>query len=58
MARKYDLISEVYDRTAKMVTGSSEAWKAFLRSACFNFLIRFDDQILVYAQKPDATAVL
>lgn len=58
MARKYDLISEVYNRTAKMVTGSSEAWQAFLRSACFNFRLRFDEQLLVYAQRPDATAVL
>lgn len=58
MARKYDLISELYDRTAKMVTSNPDAWQAFLRSACYNFRLRFDEQLLVFAQRPDATAVL
>ena len=58
MAKKYDLISELYDRTAKMVTSNPDAWQAFLRSACYNFRLRFDEQLLVYAQRPDATAVL
>ena len=58
MARKYDLISEVYDRTSKTAVSSPENWKAFLRSACFNFKLRFDEQLLVHAQRPDATAVL
>ena len=58
MARKFELISEVYDRTAKMVTGNPASWQAFLRSACYNFRLRFDEQLLVFAQKPEATAVL
>ena len=33
-------------------------WEAFLRSACRNYKLRFDEQLLVYAQRPDATAVL
>ena len=58
MARKYDLISELYDSTCKTVTANSKNWEAFLRSACRNFKLRFDEQLLVYAQRPDATAVL
>ena len=58
MARKYDLISEMYDRESKTVVSTPENWEAFLRSACYNFRLRFDEQLLVYAQRPDATAVL
>lgn len=58
MARKYDLISEVYERTAKNVADEPTNWQSFLRSACRNFKLRFDEQLLVYAQRPDATAVL
>lgn len=58
MARKYDLISAVYERTAKTVSGSPTNWQSFLCSACRNFKLRFDEQLLVYAQRPDATAVL
>lgn len=58
MARKFDLISELYDRTGKTVVSTPENWEAFLRSAGYNFRLRFDEQLLVYAQRPDATAVL
>ena len=58
MARKYDLISELYDRTAKRVVGNPESWQQFLDSACRNFKLRFDEQLLIFAQRPDATAVL
>ena len=58
MARKYDLISELYSRTCKTVVIYPENWEAFLRNACRNFKLRFDEQLLVYAQRPDATAVL
>lgn len=58
MARKYDLISELYRRTAISVVASPENWQAFLRSACNNFKLRFDEQLLIFAQRPDATAVL
>lgn len=33
-------------------------WQAFLTSACRNYKLRYDEQLLVYAQRPDATAVL
>ena len=58
MARKYDFISELYNRTCKTVVANPESWEAFLRSACYNYRLRFDEQLLVHAQRPDATAVL
>lgn len=58
MARKYNLISELYDRTCKTVVFSPQNWKAFLTSACRNYKLRFDEQLLVFAQRLDATAVL
>ena len=58
MSRKFDLISELYDRTCKMVVSSPKNWEAFLSSACRNYKLRFDEQLMIFAQRPDATAVL
>ena len=58
MARKYDLISELYNRTCKTVVLNPQNWQSFLASACRNYKLRYDEQLLVYAQRPDATAVL
>ena len=58
MARKIDLITDIYRETSKQITSSPQAWTAFLRSACRNFRLRFDEQVLVFAQRPDAVAVL
>lgn len=58
MARKYDLISELYNRTCKTVVSNPQNWQAFLASACRNYKLRYDEQLLVYTQRPDATAVL
>ena len=57
MARKYEIITELYRRTQASVT-APKAWQEFLTSACRNFRLSFDEQLLVYAQRPDATAVL
>ena len=57
MARKFDLISQLYVDTSKEVL-SPDNWAAFLRTACYNYRLRFDEQLLIYAQKPQATAVL
>ena len=57
MARKFDLISQLYEDTSKEVM-SPDKWAAFLKTACYNYQLRFDEQLLLYAQKPDATAVL
>ncbi len=58
MANKYQLITELYRTMLLSVTETPQAWKAFLRSACNNYKCPFDEQVLVYAQKPEATAVL
>lgn len=58
MARKYDLISEMYRRTAHAVISDVQNWQAFLRCACRNYRLHFDEKLLIYAQRPDATAVL
>ena len=58
MANKYQFITELYQETLLRVTGSYERWTGFLRAACYNYKCPFDEQILIYAQRPDATAVL
>ena len=57
MARKFELITELYRRTQESVT-APQAWQGFLSSACHNYKLPFDEQLLVYAQRPDVTAVL
>ena len=58
MPTKFQLITELYDQTAQSVTGSYQSWTGFLRAACYNYKCPFDEQLLIYAQRPDATAVL
>ena len=58
MANKYQLITELYRTTLLSVTETPQAWKVFLRSACNNYKCPFDEQVLIYAQKPEATAIL
>ena len=58
MSAKYQLITELYERTGIMVTRNPESWQSFLSSACRNYKCRFDEQLLIYAQRPDAIAVL
>ena len=57
MAAKYQLIAELYRRTGMAVAKNPQAWQGFLSSACHNYKCRFDEQLLIYAQRPDATAV-
>ena len=58
MASKFQFITELYSRTLIRLTGDYESWTGFLRSACYNYKCPFDEQVLIYAQRPDATAVL
>ena len=58
MAKKYDLITELYAEGIKEVTANEEQWLRFLNSACRNFRLPFDEQLLVYLQRPEASAVL
>ena len=57
MAILYKALTELYRETQRKVTAPSE-WQAFLAAACRNYRLTFDEQLLVYAQRPDATAVL
>ena len=58
MPSKFELITKVYYDMCKEVVRSPQAWQSFLESACRNYRLRFDEQLLVFAQRPDATAVL
>lgn len=58
MAKKYELISDLYEQIIVDVTKEARAWQSFLRTACRNYKLRFDEQLLLFAQRPDATAVL
>ena len=57
MAILYKALTELYRETQRKVTAPDQ-WQAFLASACRNYRLTFDEQLLVYAQRPDATAVL
>ena len=57
MAAKYQIITELYRRTGVAVAKNPQAWQGFLSSACRNYKCRFDEQLLIYAQRPDAVAV-
>ena len=58
MPTKFQFITELYDQTVRSITSSYKNWTGFLRAACYNYKCPFDEQILIYAQRPDATAVL
>lgn len=58
MAKKYELISDLYEQISIEVTRAPQTWRLFLKTACRNYKLRFDEQLLLFAQRPDATAVL
>lgn len=58
MATRFELISALYDDVSKDVVRSPSNWQEFLKSSCNNYGLPFSEQLLVYAQKPDAVAVL
>lgn len=57
MARRFQEITEIY-RQEIAALARADRWTAFLRSACRNYKLPFEEQVLVHAQRPDATAVL
>lgn len=57
MAILYKALTELYRETQRKATAPDQ-WRAFLASACRNYRLSFDEQLLVFAQRPDATAVL
>ena len=58
MAQKFDVISELYDRACAEIITDPVKWQSFLKTAGRNFKLRFDEQFLLFIQRPDATAVL
>ena len=58
MAKKFDVISELYDRACLEIITDPVKWQSFLQTAGRNFKLRFDEQFLLFIQRPDATAVL
>lgn len=57
MAQKFDVISELYDRACLEIITDPVKWQSFLQTAGRNFKLRFDEQFLLFIQRPDATAV-
>ena len=57
MAKKYEIITQLYERTVEELA-NADAWQSFLATACRNDKLSFDEQVLLFAQKPDATAML
>ena len=58
MATRFELISDLYNDVSMDVVRSPSNWQEFLKSSCNNYGLPFSEQLLVYAQKPDAVAVL
>ena len=56
MASKLKLISELYDETIENVSSKSDNWRLFLKCASMNYKYNFSEQLLIYAQKPNAIA--
>ena len=56
MANKYQLINEMASETLKEITQNGESWIKFLNTASNNYKYSFNEQVLIYAQKPNATA--
>ena len=54
--RKYDMISGLAQYTAKEVVRNEESWRKYLNTASRLYKYSFKDQLLIYAQRPDATA--
>lgn len=58
MASKFEMISAIYNDHRNEIVSSPNSWTSFLSSACHNYRLPFDELVLIYAQRPDATAVL
>lgn len=58
MPNKFELITKAYSNGCADVIRSPQNWCEFLSSACYNYRLRFDEQLLIFLQRPDATAVL
>ena len=56
MPSKLQFYSEFAERTARQITGSYRSWTAFLATAARLYKYPYNEQLMIYAQRPDATA--
>ena len=56
MADKYTTYANLAETAAKQLTGSMESWTAFLTTAARLYKYPYHEQLMIYAQRPDATA--
>ena len=56
MARKIKNINDLYEETLNNITSNANEWFSFLNCAAMNYKYSFSDQVLIYAQKPEAIA--
>ena len=56
MLSKYEAFSQMADNAARQVTGSYQNWTAFLQTAARLYKYPYHEQLMIYAQRPDATA--
>lgn len=56
MARSYKEVHEIWKEQALEISSSPDHWISFLSTASWHYKYSFEDQILIYAQRPDATA--
>ncbi|MBE6153765.1 MAG: hypothetical protein E7166_06330, partial [Firmicutes bacterium] len=56
MATTLKVINELFDETISDITSNSNSWQSFLKCASMNYKYDFNEQLLIYAQKPNAVA--
>ena len=56
LTRKEKQITQLYIETLEDVSKNADNWISFLKRASYNYKYKFDEQILIYAQRPDAVA--
>ena len=56
MPSKVQLYAQMADRTAEQITGSFQKWTAFLTTAARLYKYPYNEQLMIFAQRPEATA--
>ena len=56
MPSKLQLYAQLADQTAQQITGSLQAWTGFLTTAARLYKYPYHEQLMIYAQRPEATA--
>ena len=56
MATTVKIVNEIFDETVNLVAQDSEHWQSFLKTASMNYTNSFSEQLLIFAQRPDAVS--